>query len=258
MRRAVAAVGIVAAIVMVAVVASGQGKHRGQQDVFFGFLTASERLAGVALDLSAPDRNGIRTLRGYVCDGFGPPQGIAVWFKGEIAADLNAVTFPMHIQSVSGQEHLTITSMHDNRVLGVFTDAAGGTGQFAAYPTLDGAGIYQVTLDETLHYTGTSTDGALLDAQADPTGTTTGTIKPKNGKVIPFTVHSLALASPAALAAHGLSQDYLKYANDNQVPGAYVAVIAPGGTHWFGRNGAVQLGAPGTAIIGLDKEFRSR
>lgn len=258
MRRAAFALGGGLIVAMLAVVAAGQGRHRGQQDVYFGFLTGSERLAGVAMDFSAPDRDGKRTLRAYVCDGLGAPQGISVWFKGDISADVDTTNFPLQLTSVGGQETLSITAMTPTRVLGAFTDAEGATGQFAIYPALDGAGIYQVTLDETLHYTGTSTDGAVLDAQAEQTGTTNGTIKPKNGPAIAFTVHSLALASPAALAAYGLSDDYLKYAAFNQVPGSYVAVIAPGGSHWFGRSGAVQLGAPGAAIIGLDKKILRR
>jgi hypothetical protein len=44
-----------------------------------------------------------------------------------------------------------------------------------------------VTLDENLRYTGISTDGATLEAQADSTtGRTVGTIKPANGKGIDF------------------------------------------------------------------------
>ena len=36
--------------------------------------------------------------------------------------------------------------------------------------------------------------------------------------------------------------------------GEYVAVIAPGGSHWFGRSGDVRSGSPGVFIIGLDKK----
>jgi hypothetical protein len=255
MKRVATIVGIgVVTAVLAVVAASGQGRHKGQQDVYFGYLLATPRLAGVAFDLSAPDRNGKRILRAYVCDGLGVPDGLAVWFKGEVPADPEPQDFPLHLTSVSGQENLTITVLSDGRVLGAFTEASGDRSPFAAYPAIDGAGIYQVTLDADLHYTGTSTEGALLDAQADGEGTTTGVIKPANGNAIEFTVHSLALASPAALSSHGLSEDYLKYTAFNQVPGSYVAVIAPGGSHWFGRSGAVQLGSPGLAIIGLDKK----
>jgi hypothetical protein len=249
----IAGIGVTAAALAV-VAANGQGRHNGQQDAYFGYLLATPRLAGVAFDLSAPDRNDRRTLRAYVCDGLGVPDGMAVWFKGEVPARPQSQDLPLQFTSVSGQENLTITVLNDGRVLGAFTEASGDRSPFAAYPAIDGAGIYQVTLDAGLHYSGTSTDGAILDAQADEQGTTTGTIKPANGRAIPFTVHSLALASPAALASHGLSEDYLKYTAVNQVPGSYVAVIAPGGSHWFGRSGAVQLGSPGLEIIGLDKK----
>jgi len=137
-------------------------------------------------------------------------------------------------------------------VYGAFTDAGGTTAHFVAYTSIDGAGIYDVTLDEHLHYTGVSTDGARLEAQVGSGGTTTGTIKPHRGKPVSFTVQNLALSSPADLATHGLSEDYRKYAANSQVPGVYVAVIAPGGSHWFGRNGAVRSGSPGLGIIGLD------
>jgi hypothetical protein len=254
MKRAASFVGLALVAAGLAVVVSGQGRHRGQQDVYFGYLLGSPRLAGVAFDVAAPDRNGKRLLRAYVCDGLGVPDGMAVWFKGEIPADLESATFPASFTSVGGQETLTITVMNDRRVLGVFSEASGARASFASYPAIDGAGIYQVTLDEGLRYTGISTDGARLDAQANGEGTTVGTIKPAQGKAVDFTVHSLALASPGELAAYGLSQSYLDYAAFNQVPGSYVAVIAPGGSHWFGRSGAVQLGRPGLEIIGLDKK----
>src|SRR5687768_2498325 len=94
----------------------------------------------------------------------------------------------------------------------------------------------KVTLDERLRYTGISTDGARLDARVTSDNAVVGTIKPAGGKWISFKVHNLALASPADRAAHGLSEDYTKYAANSQVPGTYVAVIAPGGSHWFGRS----------------------
>ena len=80
-------------------------------------------------------------------------------------------------------------------------------------------------------------DGAVLDAQASSDGATEGSITIPGGKQILFRVYSLALADPADLAAQGLSPDFNKYVRNNQVPGAYVAVIAPGGSHWLGRSG---------------------
>ena len=38
------------------------------------------------------------------------------------------------------------------------------------------------------------------------------------------------------------------------MPGEYVAVIAPGGSHWLGRSGNVRGGQSGLNIIGLDKK----
>ena len=65
---------------------------------------------------------------------------------------------------------------------------------------------------------------------------------------------ALALATPARLAARGLPTDYGRYKAVNQVPGEYVAVIAPGGSHWLGRSGNVRGGESGLNIIGLDKK----
>jgi hypothetical protein len=257
MKRIAMVTSLAVMAAMLFVGASDQGKRTGQQDVYFGFLLGSSRVAAVALDLAPPDRAGRRALRAYVCDGLGPPDGIAIWFKGLVEADEVSSAHPLRLASVGGHEELVISAFGDRGVYGSFSETSAKTAHFVAYPAIEGAGIYQVTLDQNLRYTGTSTDGARLEAQADTNGTTTGTIKPATGKQIPFTVHSLALASPAELSAHGLSLDYTKYVAFNQVPGSYVAVIAPGGSHWFGRSGSVQLGTPGAFIIGLDKkEFR--
>ena len=145
---------------------------------------------------------------------------------------------------------------------GTVIEATGDTSQFVASAATDGAGIYEVTLDQNLRYTGTSTDGATLEAVADPTtGRTVGTIKPAQGKPIDFTVRSLGFASPAELTVHGLPTVYTQYKAANQVPGQYVAVIAPGGSHWFGRIGSLKLSSGVidgivviAEIIGLDKK----
>ena len=225
-----------------------------QNSVYFGFLQGTPRIGGVAIDLTAPDANGNRILRAYVCDGLGPPEGMAVWFRGDLISE----TFPggqdLTFNSAGGQETLRITAMNGTGVYGAYTEANGAVSHFAAYPAFDGAGIYQVTLDESLRYKGTSTQGAVLDAQAAADGSTRGSITLADGKTIEFGVRSLSLADPAMLAQHGLSDAYRKFAADNQVPGEYVAVIAPGGSHWFGRSGNVREGQPGRTIIGLDKK----
>jgi hypothetical protein len=225
-----------------------------QNIVYFGYLQGTTRIGAVAIDLSAPDANGQRILRAYVCDGMGPPEGMAVWFRG----DIGAVTFPdgedLTFTSAGGQETLRVTNLTGTGIYGSFVDGGGTTAHYAAYPAFDGAGIYQVTLDESRHYKGMSTQGAALDAQVAADGTTRGAITTADGKRIEFGVRNLALADPALLARHGLPDAYSKYAPDSQVPGEYVAVIAPGGTHWFGRSGNVREGQPGRTIIGLDKK----
>jgi len=242
------------AAAIVALAANGQGTRRGQPDVYFGFLLGSPRVAGVAIDLAPPDTTGRRVLRAYVCDGLGVPDGIAIWFKGEVPAEGPSNATPLVLTSVGGHQMLRITALTERGVYGAFTEASGDVAHFVSYKAIDGAGIYQVSLDEHLRYSGTSTDGATLEAQAQSDGTTTGTIKPANGTAIAFAIRSLALASPADLADHGLAKEYPQYAAYNQIPGSYVAVIAPGGSHWFGRSGSVQLGSPGVFIIGLDKK----
>lgn len=253
MKRMLAVIALpVAAALLVAgflvAAANDGGRHRGKQSVYFGFLLNTNRLAAVAIDLAAPDNAGQRALRAYVCDGLGIPDGMAIWFTGTVDAQ---GPNPQDFASAgAGKETLSITVLKDRGVYGTFTDAT-GPAHFVAYPAKDGAGIYQVTLDEALRYTGTSTDGARLDAQAAQDGTTVGTIKPAGGKKIDFTVRSLPLASPTDLAAHGLPEDYPKYKDYNQVPDTYVAVIAPSGSHWFGRSGLVQSGSPGLNIISM-------
>jgi len=257
MKRLLAVVALPLVAVLLLGATTDSGKHKGRQVVFFGFLIGSPRVAGVGIDLAPPDHAGRRVLRAYVCDGLGVSNGqaagIAVWFTGVL--DTTVIpTAPLHFTSVSGQHTLVITALSERGVFGSFVEPDGSRAHFAAYQAFDGAGIYEVTLDQRLRYTGISTDGARLEAQSTPDGTTVGTIKPAQGKAIEFTVRSLALSSVADLAEHGLP-DYTPYAAQNQIPGEYVAVIAPGGTHWFGRSGFVKLGSPTLAeIIGLDKK----
>src|SRR5215212_9647542 len=142
----------------------GQGQQTGQQNVYFGFLNGSvapvpgssttvPRLAAVAVDLGAPDRSGQRRLRAYVCDGFGvgvagAPEGLAVWFRGTIPASPVAGTFPLTVHAPARLERIVINAATDHAVHGTLIEANGATSQFVAYEAIDGAGIYQVTLDQ--------------------------------------------------------------------------------------------------------------
>src|SRR6188508_3690670 len=98
-----------------------------QNSVYFGYLQGTPRIGGVAIDLTAPDANGARILRAYVCDGMGPPEGMAVWFRG----DLGAETFPggedLVFSSAGGQEKLRVTMMNGTGIYGAYTEANGAT-----------------------------------------------------------------------------------------------------------------------------------
>jgi hypothetical protein len=179
---------------------------------------------------------------------------MAVWFRGPVNEDsVNQLEEEVSLTSPGGQETLQIGQLDDREVRGAFTNAADRTSRFIAFPTFDGGGIYEVTLDEDLVYSGTSTDGSTLEGQPDEQGNVTGTITTADGKQIEFFTQNMALASAELLTEQGLPTTYTQFADNGQVPGEYVAVVAPGGSHWFGRSGNVRGGSPGANIIGLDK-----
>ena len=230
-------------------------KSASKTAVYFGWLLGTPEPAAVAIEVDRADAKGMSKVRAYVCDGRGEPAGMAIWFGGPI--DVAATTAQgenASLTSAGGNEELVLEYVAAGRVQGSFKDDKGERRQFAAYPAIDGAGIYEVSLDKDLHYKGISTDGNALDAQAEKNGRTTGTITTADDKKVEFAVQSLALATPAALSARGLPTDYGKYKAVNQIPGEYVAVIAPGGSHWLGRSGNVRGGQSGLNIIGLDKK----
>jgi hypothetical protein len=227
-----------------------------KHDIYFGWLVNSPEMAAVAFDIAPPDAEGNRDVRAYVCDGFGPPQGMAVWFRGPVPADdVKQLNQRAALVSASEKETLVIGDLNEIEVRGVFTRADGASFRYVAYPAFAGAGIYQVTLDEERRFHGTSTDGHLLEAQAQPDDPSLvlGTILSPDGETINFDVEVLALLPTAELAAHGNSSTYRDFADHALVPGEYVAVISPGASFWFGRNGNVRGGDPGGDIIGLDK-----
>ena len=118
-------------------------------------------------------------VRAYVCDGRGEPEGKAVWFAGPV--DVASTTEPgtnVTLTSAGRKEDLVLEFVDEGRVQGSFKDERGKRSQFVAYPAIDGAGIYEVTLDKDLHYTGVSTDGNKLDAQAEKSGRTTARSRP--------------------------------------------------------------------------------
>ena len=230
-------------------------KSEAKEQGYFGWVLGTDQPTAVALEVGQPNEQGQVQVRAYVCDGLGPPEGKAIWFTGMVdSEEIKKRGASATLTAAGGKQKLEIANISEPAVSGSFTDEKGEKSQFVANPSQHGAGIYEVTLDENLRYSGTSTDGSKLTAQADDKGGTKGTITTADGKDLDFTVQSLALATPAQLTERGLSESYKKYVKDNQVPGEYVAVIAPGGSYWLGRSGAVRKGAPGQQIIGLDKK----
>jgi bacillopeptidase F (M6 metalloprotease family) len=179
---------------------------------------------------------------------------MAVWFRGPVNEEaVNRLEEEVRLTSPGGQETLQIGQLDDREVRGAFTNADGRTSRYIAFPAFDGGGIYEVTLGEDLVYSGTSTDGSTVEGQPDEKGNVTGTITTAEGKQIEFFTQNMALASAELLTEQGLPTTYTQFAENGRVPGEYVAVVAPGGSHWFGRSGNVRGGSPGANIIGLDK-----
>jgi hypothetical protein len=222
--------------------------------VYFGWLLGTADISGIALEADPAAADGTRKIRAYVCDGQGPPRGKAVWFTGSVDPAALTPGKVVRLKSAGKRETLTIDRFDGRLVKGTFTDAKGRRTQFAAPPAIDGAGIYEVTLDKSLRYSGVSTTGSKVVAQADKKGFVTGTLTTAEGARIPFTIRTLSLASPGELAAAGLSKVYRQDAKRSLVPGEYVAVLSPSGSHWLGRAGNVRGGKPLAEIIGLDKK----
>jgi hypothetical protein len=252
---------IILALVLSAGLWTGCGDDSGEKapdsgaQAYFGWVLGTNEPTAVALEVEPSDDEGKVTVRAYVCDGLGPPEGKAIWFTGEVdEEEIAQRDVSTTLTSAGGKDKLRIDNISEPAVSGSFTGADGRRSQFVANPAQHGAGIYEVTLDEDLRYSGTSTDGSKLTAEATEDGRTEGTITTADGDELDFSVQSLALATPAQLSGRGLSKSYKRYVKNNQVPGEYVAVIAPGGSFWLGRSGAVRKGVPGQQIIGLDKK----
>ncbi len=261
--------GIVASLLSLGLLVAGCGgggeqqqgeQQQGEQqqaeegrEVYFGWLLGTSDMVAVAFDVSAPNAEGARDVVAYVCNGLGGEDALAVWFKGTVSEATEELGETQSLTSAGGQETLEIGGLNDHEVFGTFTNSFGQKLRYAAFPATGGAGIYEVTLDEDLNYSGTSTDGSELEARSDEEGNVEGTVTTADGEKIEFGARTLALASPQELAERGVSEDYKRFEDVNLVPGEYVAVIAPGATHWFGRSGNVRGGTPGTNIIGLDK-----
>jgi hypothetical protein len=239
--------------------AAGQEHH-----VYFGWLLGTPELAAVAFDFDAP-AEAEANVRAYVCDGLGPPNGMAVWFRGTASEEeMEGLERSVTLTSPTGKETLVIAYRSEYGIHGAFTGADGRLRGYAAFRAVDGAGIYDVSLDPQLTYRGSSTDGNILEAQAtleehegmggQRVGHVTGTITTPDGEVIPFNLMVLAHCPEEDLRESGLPTQFVEFAENSLVPGQYVAVLSPAGMYWLGRSGRVRDGDPGGEIIGLNKK----
>ncbi len=236
--------------------AAAQEEEEGEEhNVYFGWLLGTSDIVAVAFDVGPLDEEGARDVRAYVCDGLGPPDGMAIWFRGPVSEEtVNQLGESESLTSAGGQETLLIEHLDDNGVSGAFTGADGERHRFDASPAQSGAGIYAVTVNEDRSVSGTSTDGLELEAQIDEEGNVEATISSADGQeIVSSRGVGLAFASAADLAERGLPTTYRQFGENTFVPGEYVAVISPGSRYWLGRSGNVRGGTAGNNIIGLDK-----
>ena len=247
------ALALMAALWLLAGCANGNEKAaRQEHNIYFGWLLGTSDLAVVAFDVGAVDQQGERIVRAYVCNGLGGADALAAWFREPVNDEtVKEGRQSMTLTSAGGQESLLISRLNDYGVGGTFFSADGRMIRYAAFPASDGAGLYDVTLDEDLRFSGTSTNRSTLDAQADEKGNVAGTITTVAGREIEFAVASLALSSAEELSRQGLPTSYRRFADDNLVPDEYLVAISPGGSHWFGRGGNVRGGLPGRELIAL-------
>jgi hypothetical protein len=196
---------------------------------FFGRLGFSRAVVGVKLD--PPDANGARPVRIYTSDSEPEPRGEIEWFTGTVTGSA------FRLRSASRRARISVR-VEDDFVSGTITFASGRRHRFFALPAGEGAGIYEVTITRDGRIRGTSEEGATLDAR-QVGNSVRGTITTPSGQRFDYEVADLTRA--------------LSYRRRGNRPGRYVAVAAPRGRFFFGRNGDVRGGRPGINIIGLDK-----
>ena len=180
----------------------------------------------------ANDPSGTRVVRAYVSDSEPEPDGDVQWFVGPLpGADFD-------MPSKMGDARISGIIAEDG-VSGEITLPDGTPRPFFAAPSGQGAGIYNVTVEDDRRHTGTSEQGAKFDLRYD-NGTVMGTITDPEGREFPMLGADLA-------TAYGYEDEYSK-------PGTYTAFVAPRGRYVFGRSGSVRAGQQGANIIGLDKK----
>lgn len=201
--------------------------------VFFGRLKFRNDV--LLVDVNAPTvADGPRTVKVYVSDGEPEPDGDIEWFSGEFSGDSFTLTSASGDAQIAG----TVTTAG---VSGTLTYAGSAPVLLFAGPAGEGAGVYDVTVDDTNRLTGTSEEGGSLDFVR--TGTTVdGTVTTPAGTELEVRIHDLVriqrFAGADAIAT---------------VPDSYVAFVSPRARYIVGRSGAVRSGSEGNNIIDLDQ-----
>ena len=175
---------------------------------------------------------GQRQLRVYVSDAEPEPEGDIEWFTSPISGNTFDLT------SASRNARLDGTISPDG-ITGMITLPGQPARRYFAGPAGEGAGIYDVTVQQDRGHTGTSEEGGRLELTYKD-GMVNGRVTAPDGRSVD-------------LLGADLTHAY-RMGVEGSLPGTYIAFAAPRGRFLIGRNGDVRGGRPGLNIIGLDKK----
>ena len=175
---------------------------------------------------------GERQLRAYVSDAEPEPEGDIEWFTSRISGN----TFNLTSASRGARLEGAISA---DGITGMITLPGQPARRYFAGPAGEGAGIYDVTVQQDRGHTGMSEEGGRLELSYKE-----GMV---NGKVTAPDGRSVDLLGADLTHAYRMGVE-------GSLPGTYVAFAAPRGRFLIGRNGDVRGGTPGANIIGLDKK----
>jgi hypothetical protein len=197
--------------------------------IYYGRVAmTTDKLAFDINDL--PD--GRRQLRAYVSDAEPEPEGDIEWFTSPITGNTFTITSASRNARIEG-------SIAADGVSGMLTLPDQPARRYFAGPAGEGAGIYDVTVQQDRGHTGTSEEGGKLELIYKD-GMVSGKVTAPNGRAVD-------------LLGADLTHAY-RLGVEGSLPGTYVAFAAPRGRFLIGRNGDVRGGSSGVNIIGLDKK----
>lgn len=193
---------------------------------YFGRVAFSRIALGVKV--YPPDENGVRRIRALATDSEPEPRGELQWFEGTIGIDDK-----FRLASATGNARLRGT-VESDFVSGTMVLSGGQIRKLFAAPAGEGAGIYDLTIDENGRMRGTSEEGGTLDVRPDGLFIV-GRVTTADGTRYPLRIGDLTLN--------------LRYPIAGNEPGRYVAIVASRGRLIFGRDGDVRAGAQGLSVL---------